>query len=209
MQRRREEEWHDTQPVVVLPVRGSINCEFQTIAAGGREEDDNNRGGGRVRRRRIGWGGGVGSHSIARQRRSPPSPPQDVMPPSTYASSPIRCFDHCGRTTIRAPPVPRRDYDDDCNKDEQSQRQDWPHRQAYAPSGRHLRGRIQLRVRQQRREVPVSRGIPIDVSMIGTVETQRARVHGVQDPLHVRRLSLLGSRHQGVLNRRSHRRHQM
>jgi hypothetical protein len=32
------------------------------------------------------------------------------------------------------------------------------------------------RVRRRRREVPVSRGIPIDASTIGTVETQHARV---------------------------------
>ena len=40
------------------------------------------------------------------------------MLPSTYASSPIHCFDHCARTTIRAPPVSRRDYDDDRNEDD-------------------------------------------------------------------------------------------
>ena len=87
-------------------------------------------------------GGGVGSHSIARQRRSLPSPPRDVMPPSTYASSLIRCFDCHARTTISAPPVPRCDYDVDCFEDERSQRRDQPHQQAYAPSGHYLRGTI-------------------------------------------------------------------
>ena len=49
----------------------------------------------------------------------------------------------------------------------------------------------------------------INASMIGTVETQRARVPGVRNPRRVRRRSLLRSRRQGVLNRRSHRRRQM
>ena len=40
----------------------------------------------------------------------------------------------------------------------------------------------------------------IDVSTIGTVETQRARVCGVRDPRRVRLRSLLRSRRQGVLN---------
>ena len=42
-----KEERHDTRPVVVLPVGGSVNRKFQTIAAGGQEEDDNDGGGGR------------------------------------------------------------------------------------------------------------------------------------------------------------------
>jgi hypothetical protein len=46
----------------------------------------------------------------------------------------------------------------------------------------------------------------IDASTIGTVETQRARVRGVRDPRRVRCQSLLRSRRQGVLNRRSRRR---
>ena len=49
-------------------------------------------------------GGGVGSHSIARRRRLPPSPLRDVMPPSTYASYSVRHFDRRAHTTIRAPP---------------------------------------------------------------------------------------------------------
>ena len=102
--RRREEERHDTRPVVILPVGGSVNPEFQTITAGGEEEDKDDGGGGK------GEGGsdglGVGS---------------------------------------------------------------------------------------------------INVSMIGTVETQHARVCGVRDARRVRRRSLLRSWHQGVLNRRSRR----
>ena len=43
----REEERHDTQPFAVLPVEGSVNREFQTIAAGGREEDADDGGEGR------------------------------------------------------------------------------------------------------------------------------------------------------------------
>ena len=105
MRRRCEEERHDTQPVVVLPVGGSVNCKFQTIAAGGQEEDDDNgeRGRGEKEDR---TGVGVGS---------------------------------------------------------------------------------------------------IDASTIGTVETQRARVCGICDPRRVRHRSLLLSRRQGLLNRRSRR----
>ena len=49
----------------------------------------------------------------------------------------------------------------------------------------------------------------IDASTIGTVETQRARVCGIRDPRRACHWSLLRKRRQGVLNRRSCRRHQM
>ncbi len=60
----REEEQHDTQPVAVLPVGGSANREFQTIAAGGREEGDND---GEEEEKEDRTGGGVGLHLIAQQ----------------------------------------------------------------------------------------------------------------------------------------------
>ena len=63
----RKEERHDTQPVAVLPVRGSVNHKFQTIAAGGREEDDMATG-EEEEEKKDRTGRGVGLHSIARRR---------------------------------------------------------------------------------------------------------------------------------------------
>ena len=54
---------------------------------------------------------------------------------------------------------------------------------------------------EEEKEDRMSGGVgSIDASTIGTVDTQRARVHGVRDPRCVRCRSLLRLRRQGVLN---------